>query len=226
MGWIKGKKDEWDLLKYKHLTTDNKSHAAKSTSELIYLHGTSGNQGVVINFWGHLADTRLNLINLFCNLLPGSLPVSIERQNNTNEADGLVPPLWTHHGRAAEENVVADCREESHALLKTILKGWEEGCRGNWGGREQFMRRWERWSSDTVSEGSYHGGLLHHGHVVAAQWHHKQHRPHVLEAADPLPAFRPLASHVVHPGERRESPWKWVIRLDNTLLQKCFRKRQ
>lgn len=54
--------------------------------------------------------------------------------------------------------------------------------------------------TDPNGPGLYHGRVLHQGHVVAAERHHKQHRPHVLEATDPLPPFGPLASDVVHPA--------------------------
>jgi len=57
--------------------------------------------------------------------------------------------------------------------------------------------------------GRYHGRVFHQRHVVAAERHHEQHRPDILEATDPLPALRPLAANVVHPvhrGSKRVRP--------------------
>lgn len=50
--------------------------------------------------------------------------------------------------------------------------------------------------------GSYHGGVLHQGHVITAERHHEQHRPDVLETTNPLPPLSPLASNIVHPTQR------------------------
>ena len=41
----------------------------------------------------------------------------------------------SHHGGAAEENVVADGREEFHALLKTILRRQDSTSRSCTGGQ-------------------------------------------------------------------------------------------
>lgn len=48
----------------------------------------------------------------------------------------------------------------------------------------------------------YHGGVFHQGHVVPAERHHEQHRPDVLETANPLPPLSSLASNIVHPKRR------------------------
>lgn len=52
--------------------------------------------------------------------------------------------------------------------------------------------------------GSHHGRILHQRHVVPAQSHDEQHGPDVLEAADPLPPLRPLASNVIQPAEETQ----------------------
>lgn len=50
----------------------------------------------------------------------------------------------SHHRRAAEENVVADGREEIHALLDTVLQGREENTI-----REQTLHHPEGCSAGT-----------------------------------------------------------------------------
>lgn len=54
-------------------------------------------------------------------------------------------------------------------------------------------------STGTEPRRLYRGMVFHQGHVITAERHHKQHRPDVLEATDPLSALSPLASNVVHP---------------------------
>lgn len=103
-----------------------------------------------------------------------------------------------HHGRAAEENVVADSGEEFHALLKTILQSEDRGIVSRAADATMSLKV----RSDGGGGGGrpYHRGLLHQSHVVSTERHHKQHRPDVLEAADPLPPLSPLAAHIVHPS--------------------------
>lgn len=115
------------------------------------------------------------------------------------EAEG---DRWeSHHGCAAEKDVVADGREEIHALLQSVL--YRED--GKW-----HSAFWE--SKGVVECRSYRGMVFNQGHVVAAERHHKQHGPDILKATDPLPPLRPLASNVIHPAQRdRRAKRSWCV---------------
>lgn len=137
---------------------------------------------------------------------------------------------WTsHHGCAAEKDIVADGGEEFHALLQTILrrednntirllqehkqqtlvilKTWSLRTRHNLIWRDP-SGLWLLWlESMSICEGViecslYHRGVFHQSHVVTAERHYKQHSPDILETTNPLPPLSSLASNVIHPANK------------------------